>query len=102
MSKQNRYFFENYEVFSELDYARSIHRFTRFEGKGYVKPTCNIFRLLSLTTDDIYYKGIPAILNGDNEQIVLCFFIIIIPYWKTNIKINKNVIFSNTHRAILF
>ena len=53
--------FPDYEVIVEIDNPNSIQAFNRFEEEEHIKCKYNHFRLLDLTRDDLYCRGIAAI-----------------------------------------
>ena len=53
--------FPDHEVIVEINNPNSIHAFNRLEEEGHVERKYNHFRLLDLTRDDLYCRGIAAI-----------------------------------------
>ena len=53
--------FPDHEVIVEIDNPNSIHAFNRLEEEEHIERKYNHFRLLDLTRDDLYRRGIAAI-----------------------------------------
>ena len=53
--------FPDHEVIVEIDNPNSIHVFNRLEEEEHIERKYNHFRLLDLTRDDLYRRGIAAI-----------------------------------------
>ena len=51
----------DYEVIVEIDNPNSIHAFNILEEEEHIEHKYNHFRLLELTRDDLYRRGIAAI-----------------------------------------
>ena len=57
--------FPDHEVIAEIDNPNSIHAFNRFEEEGHAQRRYNRFRLIDLTWEELYTKGVPAILDEE-------------------------------------
>ena len=55
----------------EIDNPNSIHTFNRFEEEGHAERRYNHFRLINLTREELYVMGVPAILDDEEEKIVM-------------------------------
>ena len=49
----------------------SIHAFNRCEEEGHVECKYNHFRLIDLTWEELYVMGVPAILDDEEEKILM-------------------------------
>ena len=59
--------FPNHEVIVEIDNPNSIHTFNWFEEEEHAERKCNQFKLIDLTREELYAKGVLAILDDDEE-----------------------------------
>ena len=59
--------FPDHEVIVEIDDPNSIHASNRFEEEGHAERKYNHFRLIDLTREELYVKGVPVILDDEDE-----------------------------------
>ena len=59
-------YFPDHEVIVEIDNPNSIHTFNRLEEEEHIERQYNHFRLLDLTRDDLYRRGIAG-MGMDHE-----------------------------------
>ena len=51
----------------EIDNPNSIHTFNWFEEEEHAERKCNQFKLIDLTREELYAKGVLAIIDDDEE-----------------------------------
>ena len=51
----------------ETDNPKNLQAFNWFEKDGHVERRCNHFRLIDLTRENLYFVGVPATLDEDDE-----------------------------------
>ena len=59
--------FTDHDFIAEINNPNSIHVFNWFDEKGHAEQKHNRSRLIDLTREELYAKGIPAILDDGEE-----------------------------------
>ena len=67
--------FPDHEVIVEIDNPNSIHAFNRLEEEEHIERKYNHFRLLDLTRDDLYRRGIAGIDMDEWARWLRSFFV---------------------------